>query len=86
MYRSCPQYPMPLYGPEMQSPYFGMEPFFPGLGMGMQQPFFPCPGPTPMPPMPCPGMGYPPVEVQNMVREMLEMVRQIYQQQCPAGS
>lgn len=89
MNRSCPQYPMPYFGLEMQSPYFGMEspcyptqeimnyPFYPGLGM--QYPFYPCPGPGPTP---GPGMGYPPVEVQRMVREMLEMVREMYQEEC----
>lgn len=42
----------------------------------------PCPGPMPGPgPMPCPGM-YPPVEVQRMVREMLDMVRAIYEDEC----
>lgn len=89
MYRSCPNYPMPYHGFEMQNPW-GMEfPFQnqdlmqnPWMGMGMQH-FFPCPGPGPMPPMPpCPGTGFPPVEVQAMVREMLEMVRSIYEEQC----
>src|SRR5690554_1610491 len=101
MYRSCPQHPMPYYGMEMQNPFLGMEfpyfqnpeftqnPNFPGLGMGMQYPFYPCPGPgpmPPMPPMPCPGVGFPPVEVQAMVREMLEMVRSIYEDQCPLAT
>jgi len=85
MNRACPQYPMPYLGLEMQNPYFGMEyPYYPTQEL-MQYPYYPCPPmPCPMPgPMPGPGMGYPPVEVQRMVREMLEMVRAIYQQQCP---
>jgi len=69
------QYPYNL-GPGMQYPY--------NLGPGMQYPYYPCPGPGPMPgPMPPgPGMGYPPAEIQAMVREMLEMVRAIYQEEC----
>ncbi|KJS22147.1 MAG: hypothetical protein VR72_07270 [Clostridiaceae bacterium BRH_c20a] len=95
MYRNCPQYPMPYQGPEMQYPFLGMEyPYYPGLemqypymGQGMQYPFYPCPGhgPMPCPPMPMPpgpGMDYPPVEIQRIVREMLEMVRAIYQEEC----
>lgn len=87
MYRNCPQYPMPYGGLEMQNPYFGMEyPYFPG--MEMQYPYYPCPIPGPIPgpgpgPGPGPVNGYPPAEVQMMVREMLEMVRSIYEQECP---
>jgi hypothetical protein len=93
MNRSCPHYPMPYPSLEMQNPYFGMEfPYNPTQelmqhqlypGFGMHFPFYPCPGPGPIPsPMPCPGMGFPPIEVQRMVREMLEMVRVIYQEEC----
>jgi len=92
---ACPQYPLPYYGLEMQNPYFGMDypyyptqelmqyPYYPGLGM--QYPYYPCPMPMPGP-IPGPVMGYPPVEVQRMVREMLEMVRSIYEEECPGQS